>query len=602
MTQTITAERRQSLRAGLRFTPYAWAKLLFMCHTRSTEVSGMGIGAEDDPMTIEDIEIIKQRCNPCFTDIDSDAYADRMVDLCDPEGQRKLTPQRCQRVWIHTHPAGLGVPSVHDDETFEKSFGLADWAVMFIYSKSADVYCQLRMTARNANGVATELRQEVPVSIAWDRPFPAAVPASWAMELDAQVSTYAVQVYTPLAATGVMPHVRTGVVQPALPAVTGPRAPETPRTVDHQGRGMRRTGGVAKTKLVPMAGSLLAGLSSQQLVRLLTSDISSESLTTGGIMPRLEKNGWTLVTGEAPPPGDIVGNAASTVFFENKALPTRVFGNRDLALADRLIMTFGAPDAAKEALALAEFDLQAVAEDRELGEVGQVDSYGFDLDTVFPWHVPSRTVLMVSLNELEALLLELEDPTPAGRRMGPVSGSDAELDAVGRASDLTVGETRQIRDYIKAAWIKLKGLNLSAIDARKEIYTGTMIQHDACMGPGMAVIVREWVEELVNDVVVKPSPGAEETQEIEFNVQARDTPSMIGAKGAFRDLLNKAKSEGTPVEDIDIQLSLLYNKALAGKWVNEFIVLLKHIREHGYNPDAVDQPITITPAMLELFE
>ena len=46
----------------LRFTPWAWAKLLFLRDLGETEVGGFGISAENDLLLIEDIQMVRQRC------------------------------------------------------------------------------------------------------------------------------------------------------------------------------------------------------------------------------------------------------------------------------------------------------------------------------------------------------------------------------------------------------------------------------------------------------------------------------------------------------------------------------------------------------------
>ena len=42
---------REAATPTLRFTPDAWAKLLFFCHYGDTEIGGFGVSAADDPDT-----------------------------------------------------------------------------------------------------------------------------------------------------------------------------------------------------------------------------------------------------------------------------------------------------------------------------------------------------------------------------------------------------------------------------------------------------------------------------------------------------------------------------------------------------------------------
>ena len=53
--------RRLVARPALRFTPYAWARLLFLRDAGPTEVGGFGISSPRDHLLIEDIRLVRQR-------------------------------------------------------------------------------------------------------------------------------------------------------------------------------------------------------------------------------------------------------------------------------------------------------------------------------------------------------------------------------------------------------------------------------------------------------------------------------------------------------------------------------------------------------------
>ena len=60
----------------LRFSPTAWAKLLFLRDLGPTEVGGFGISAADDCLRIEDVQLVRQSCTSVtvhFDDADADA-------------------------------------------------------------------------------------------------------------------------------------------------------------------------------------------------------------------------------------------------------------------------------------------------------------------------------------------------------------------------------------------------------------------------------------------------------------------------------------------------------------------------------------------------
>ena len=110
----------------LRFSPTAWAKLLFLRDRGDSEVGGFGIAAEDDLLFVEDIRLVRQVDTVASVEFDDVAVAeffDEQVDL----GRR---PQKFARIWIHTHPGNSPEPSGTDEATFCRVFGRTDWAVM----------------------------------------------------------------------------------------------------------------------------------------------------------------------------------------------------------------------------------------------------------------------------------------------------------------------------------------------------------------------------------------------------------------------------------------------------------------------------------------
>ncbi len=94
-------------RPALRFSPWAWAKLLRLRDLGPTEVGGFGISDAEDLLLIEDFVLIQQNCSPVTVAFDDDAvaeYFDHQIDL----GRR---PAQVGRVWIHTHPGTSSQPS-----------------------------------------------------------------------------------------------------------------------------------------------------------------------------------------------------------------------------------------------------------------------------------------------------------------------------------------------------------------------------------------------------------------------------------------------------------------------------------------------------------
>jgi len=168
---------RRRRRPVLRFSPSAWAKLLFLRDQGDTEIGGFGISADDDPLYVVDVGLVLQTCTPVTVAFDDAAVADFFdvqVDLGKPISQ-------VARIWIHTHPGESAAPSATDDETFRRVFGRPDWAVMFILAQRGASYCRLRFNV----GPGTEL--EIPNRVDFRRPFAPSDFESWEREYAACV-------------------------------------------------------------------------------------------------------------------------------------------------------------------------------------------------------------------------------------------------------------------------------------------------------------------------------------------------------------------------------------------------------------------------------
>ena len=65
-----------TLSPALRFSPTAWAKLLFLRDYGGTEVGGFGIAAKGDLLFVEDIQLVEQECSWAHVAFDDDSVAD----------------------------------------------------------------------------------------------------------------------------------------------------------------------------------------------------------------------------------------------------------------------------------------------------------------------------------------------------------------------------------------------------------------------------------------------------------------------------------------------------------------------------------------------
>jgi len=172
------------------FTPYAWAKLLFFRDSSENEVSVFGITPKD-PTIIEDVALPKQEVRTTYVDIDDKGLA----IMCDELAQKGLQPSQFMRIWIHTHPKGMGPqPSSKDNETMLKAFGACDWAMMMIVAKNGEISCRLEYNKEVTAAWPDPKTQKGRVAEACEvkrtymTEFPATDFAAWKKEYDEKVT------------------------------------------------------------------------------------------------------------------------------------------------------------------------------------------------------------------------------------------------------------------------------------------------------------------------------------------------------------------------------------------------------------------------------
>lgn len=143
---------------SLRFTRYAWGKLVYVNELSTTEISGFCIASAKDLLLVEDIAFLQQVNTGASTLLNDEAVADHFDDQVD--AGRK--PNQFARIWLHTHPGAhfgkntqrirkivgnddflIPSPSGVDEATISRVFGDCDWAVMFIYGGGATGYARL---------------------------------------------------------------------------------------------------------------------------------------------------------------------------------------------------------------------------------------------------------------------------------------------------------------------------------------------------------------------------------------------------------------------------------------------------------------------------
>lgn len=162
---------------SLRFSPYAWAKLLYLRDRGDTEIGGFGLSDERDPLLVVDVLTVKQLCSAVTVAFDDVAVADLFDALVD----RGLKPDRFARIWIHTHPGDCPLPSSVDEDTFARVFGRADWSVMAIVARNDASYARLAFHAGPGGAL------EIPVTVDYRAPFMGSDFALWEAEYLAHV-------------------------------------------------------------------------------------------------------------------------------------------------------------------------------------------------------------------------------------------------------------------------------------------------------------------------------------------------------------------------------------------------------------------------------
>ena len=164
----------------LRFSPTAWAKLLYFRDQGETEISGFGITEPDDLLYVTDFITIKQDATVASISLDDDAVADFFETQVDV-GRK---PEEFFRIWLHTHPGDSPNPSSTDNETFARVFGRCDWALMFILAQDGKTYSRLRFN------VGPGGQMLIPVYVDYSQPFGPSDKEQWEAEYKANIKAH----------------------------------------------------------------------------------------------------------------------------------------------------------------------------------------------------------------------------------------------------------------------------------------------------------------------------------------------------------------------------------------------------------------------------
>jgi len=161
----------------LRFSPTAWAKLLYFRDRSDTEIGGFGVTDAKDPLLVQEFMTVEQRVTSVSVSFDDGAVADFFDSQVDA-GKR---PDQFARIWLHTHPGESPTPSMVDEETFERVFGRCEWAAMFVLGRTGKTYVRLRFN------VGPGGEGEIPVEVDYRRPFGPSDHEAWETEYRAHI-------------------------------------------------------------------------------------------------------------------------------------------------------------------------------------------------------------------------------------------------------------------------------------------------------------------------------------------------------------------------------------------------------------------------------
>jgi hypothetical protein len=170
----------------IRFTAYAFAKMLYLREKGSTEISGFALTDENDPYLIIDFLLPKQECTGVTTEMTSEGIVELFDKLSGPAkfNGLGLSPSRYGRIWIHTHPGFSSEPSGTDWSTFKGTFGDKEWSIMFVFSSEREATCMLQIQA------LPDAHFRIPWEISWEHPFAGTNYAEWDKEYDDKVTTH----------------------------------------------------------------------------------------------------------------------------------------------------------------------------------------------------------------------------------------------------------------------------------------------------------------------------------------------------------------------------------------------------------------------------
>jgi proteasome lid subunit RPN8/RPN11 len=162
---------------ALRFSPRAWAKLLYFRDKSPNEVGGFGITEPQDLLLVTDFLTVRQEVTAVSVKFDDEAvsqFFEEQVDL----GRQ---PEQFARIWLHTHPGDSPEPSTIDEQTFQRVFGGCQWAVMAVVAQDDSTCARLHFNIGPGSQIL------IPTAVDFSGDFGGTDHGAWDVEYEADV-------------------------------------------------------------------------------------------------------------------------------------------------------------------------------------------------------------------------------------------------------------------------------------------------------------------------------------------------------------------------------------------------------------------------------
>ncbi|MBN2137329.1 MAG: Mov34/MPN/PAD-1 family protein [Sedimentisphaerales bacterium] len=174
------AEKQRHKKLALRFSPTAWAKLLYFRVKSDNEVGGFGITEPGDLLFVNDFITVKQEVSAVSVRFDDEAVA----DFFDAQVDLGRKPEQFARIWLHSHPGDSPTPSATDETTFQRVFGACQWAVMFVIAQNNNTHTRLSFNVGPGGQVL------IPTEVDYTRDFGGSDRQLWDTEYAANISAF----------------------------------------------------------------------------------------------------------------------------------------------------------------------------------------------------------------------------------------------------------------------------------------------------------------------------------------------------------------------------------------------------------------------------